>query len=295
MTPPAAALPSSPESLLPLVLQAFAHTPDARLRTLLSALVTHLHAFVRETRLTEAELETALAFVNAIGKATSDVNNEAVLVADLLGVSSLVALQANAAPHGLSDAALLGPFWRAHAPRRAAGDTIAEPGTPGVTLEVRGRVRDSAGRPVAGATVDVWHASPKGLYENQDPTQGDMNLRGRFETDAEGRFFLRSVRPAGYPVPISGPGGVLLRAQRRREFRPAHLHFMISRPGFKVLITQVFPHDDPRLTEDPVFGVTQRLVGRYETVQRDGHELVTLDHDFTLLEGEMVFPQPPIA
>lgn len=295
MTPTPAPLPSTPDSLLPLVLQACAATPDARLRELLASLVTHLHAFVRETGLTEAEFERALAFVNAIGKATSDVNNEAVLVADLLGISSLVALQAHADPHGVSDAALLGPFWRAHAPRRQAGESIAQPGTPGLPMEVRGTVRDARGRPVAGATVDVWHASPSGLYENQDPAQADMNLRGRFETDTEGRFFLRSVRPAGYPVPTGGPGGELLRAQRRRELRPAHFHFMISRPGYRVLVTQVFPHDDPHLHQDPVFGVTRRLVGRFETVRRDGHELVTLDHAFTLLEGEMVFPQPPIA
>lgn len=216
------------------------------------------------------------------------------LVADLLGVSSLVALQANADPHGTSDAALLGPFWRANAPRLPAGASIAAPGTPGTPLEMRGTVRDVEGRPVAGATVDVWQASPVGLYENQDPTQPDMNLRGRFETDANGEFFLRSVRPKGYPVPTGGPGGDLLRAQQRQPHRPAHLHVMVSKPGFKVLITQVFPHDDEHLNDDPTFGVTQRLVCHFNGTTRDGQPLVELKHSFTLLAGEMVFPHPPI-
>jgi catechol 1,2-dioxygenase len=288
-------LPDTPQSLLPLVRQAMAATPDARLRELMDALVCHLHAFVLETRLTEAEFETALDALNAIGQTTNTRHNEAVLMADLLGVSSLVALQAHADPHGHSDAALLGPFWRANAPLLPPGATIADAATPGLPLEVRGTVRSLEGRPVAGAVVDVWQASPKGLYENQDAEQPEMNLRGRFETDAEGRFFLRSVRPAGYPVPTHGPAGTLLEAQRRQPCRPAHLHFMISKPGFKVLVTQVFPHDDAHLADDPVFGVTQRLVGRFETVERDGRTLALLDHPFTLMAGEMVFPKPPIG
>ena len=286
-------LPSTPQSLLPIVLRAMQDTPNPRVRDLVQALVRHLHAFVHETQLTEREFEVALDFVNRIGQASHDKHNEAVLVADLLGVSSLVALQANADPHGTSDAALLGPFWRANAPRLKAGDSIACPTTPGPVLEVRGTVRDINGRSVAGATVDVWQASPTGLYENQDEQQPEMNLRGRFETDADGRFYFRTVRPKGYPVPTSGPGGDLLRAQKRHPYRPAHLHFMVSKPGFKVLITQVFPHDDEYLDSDPTFGVTQRLVGRFENA-RDGEPAALLTHDLTLLEGEMVFPQPPI-
>jgi len=292
-TVPAAALPTTPESLLPIVLRAMHDTPNARVRELVQSLVRHLHAFVLETKLTEREFEVALDFVNRIGQASHDKHNEAVLVADLLGVSSLVALQANADSHGTSDAALLGPFWRTNAPRLKAGDSIACPTTPGPVLEVRGKVRDVKGRPVAGATVDVWQASPTGLYENQDTEQPEMNLRGRFETDADGRFYFRTVRPKGYPVPTSGPGGDLLRAQKRHPYRPAHLHFMVSKPGFKVLITQVFPHDDEYLDSDPTFGVTQRLVGRFEG-SRDDPSVVLLKHELTLLEGEMVFPQPPI-
>lgn len=288
-------LPNTPASLLPIVLAAMQRTPDARLRELLESLVRHLHAFVIETRLSEGEFEFALDFINRIGQATHAKNNEAVLVADLLGVSSLVALQAHADPHGVSDAALLGPFWRNGAPLLPEGASIAVPGTPGITLEVRGSVRDAAGQPLAGAVLDVWQASPTGLYENQDAEQPAMNLRGQFATDAQGLFYFCSVRPAGYPVPTNGPGGELLRAQQRHPYRPAHLHFMVSKPGYKVLVTQVFPADAEMLHSDPTFGVTQRLVGDFRSVQRDGQPLVELEHHFTLQPGAMVFPKPPIG
>ena len=150
------------------------------------------------------------------------------------------------------------------------------------------------GRPVADATVDVWRASPNGLYENQEEAQADMNLRGRFTTDAQGRYRLRTVVPAGYPVPTDGPCGRLLDAQGRHPIRPAHLHFMVSSPGHRVLVTQVFPQDDERLSSDPVFGVTAPLVGRFEKALIDGQPGQRLTHDFHLTAGVMRFPQPPI-
>lgn len=292
-TPP---LPTTPESLLPLVLQAMAATPDARLRQLMASLTSHLHQFVIENRVTEAEFETAVDFLIRIGQATGPKTNEVILASDLLGVSTLVALLNNPAGSGKTEshAALLGPFWRRNAPLCASGDCIARGDTPGLPLEVRGTVYGAHGRPLAGAEVDVWQASPIGLYENQDETQPDMNLRGRFATDEKGRHFLRTVLPAGYPVPTGGPCGELLRAQQRHPFRPAHLHFMVSSPGHKVLITQVFADDAETLHSDPVFGVTAPLVGHFERVTRDGQALALLSHDFHLVEGETVFPQPPI-
>ena len=283
---------TTPESVLQIALQAMERTSDARLRSVMAALTRHLHAFVREVELSEEEFERALEFLVAIGQASGETKNEVVLAADLLGVSTLVALLNNQDPQGESPAALLGPFWRADAPLCDRGESIARSETPGVPLEVAGTVRDSAGRPVADAILDVWQASPVGLYENQDPTQQDMNLRGRFQTDAEGRFHFRSVRPAGYPVPTDGPCGDLLRAQRRHPNRPAHLHFMVSKPGHKVLVTQVFADDDENLESDPVFGVTRRLIGRFEP--QHGGQHATLQYDFVLEPGEMKFPRPPI-
>ena len=283
---------TSPRSVLGHVLDAMRHTPDPRLRTVMEAVTRHLHALVQEVKLTEEEFEQALEFIVAIGQATGETKNEVVLAADILGVSAVVALQNNQDPQGESPAALLGPFWRANAPACAQGENIARSGTPGTPLEVTGTVRDHEGRPVEGATVDVWQASPVGLYENQDPSQENMNLRGRFATDAEGRFHFRSVRPAGYPVPTDGPCGVLLRAQKRHPNRPAHLHFMVSKPGHKVLITQVFADDDENLESDPTFGVTRRLIGRF-ALAPDGKS-ASLHHDFELEPGEMKFPRPPI-
>jgi catechol 1,2-dioxygenase len=286
-------LPTSPESLLPIVQRAMSKTPDARLRTLMASLTRHLHAFVLENRVTEAEFERAVGFLVGIGQATGETKNEVILASDLLGVSTLVALLNNPGAGGAeSDAALLGPFWRANAPVLAPGSNIACADTAGEALDVSGVVRDESGRPIVGATVDVWQASPVGLYENQDPQQPDMNLRGRFETDAEGRYRLRTVQPAGYPVPTDGPCGELLRAQRRHPYRPAHLHFMVSKPGYKVLITQVFPEGSEHLDSDPVFGATASLVAPVEP--GEGGRPARLQRDFRLAAGETVFPHPPI-
>jgi len=283
---------TTPDSVLGIALAAMDRTPDERLRTVMASLTRHLHAFVQEVKLSEEEFERALQFIVQIGQATNERKNEVVLAADLLGVSTLVALLNNQDPHGESPAALLGPFWRANAPQCDAGESIARSQTPGTPLSVRGVVRDAQGRPLAGATVDAWQASPVGLYENQDEAQCDMNLRGRFMTDGEGRFHFRTVRPAGYPVPTDGPCGELLRAQQRHPNRPAHIHFMVSKPGHKVLISQVFADDDENLESDPVFGVTRRLVGRFQPGEGTGEAV--LEHDFVLEPGEMKFPHPPI-
>lgn len=283
---------SDPASVLPLALQSMERTPNERLRELMASLTKHLHAFVRETRLTEEEFEYALDFLVAVGQATGEKTNEVVLLADILGVSTLVAVQNNLDPEGESAHALLGPFWRANAPKCECGDSIARSGTSGIPLHVSGYVRDTAGRAIAGAQVDVWQASPVGLYENQDPTQENMNLRGRFVTDDNGYFHFRSVRPAGYPVPTNGPCGVLLRAQQRHPNRPAHLHFMISKLGHKVLISQVYADDDENLESDPTLGVTRRLLGRFQ--HAPDNSSATLTYDFTLEPGEMKFPRPPI-
>ncbi|MEO5697112.1 MAG: dioxygenase [Burkholderiaceae bacterium] len=284
---------TTPESVLPIALEAMQRTPDPRLREVIAALTRHLHAFVQEVGLTEGEFERALDFIVGIGQATNATKNEVVLTADVFGISTVVALMNNRAPDGGdSPGALLGPFWRAAAPLCDDGASIVRSDTPGVPLAVTGCVCDAESRPIEGATVDVWQASPVGLYENQDPTQADMNLRGRFRTDSDGRFRLGSVRPAGYPVPTDGPCGELLRAQLRHPNRPAHLHFMISKPGYRVLISQVYADDDENLESDPTFGVTRRLIGNY-TPSAAGNS-ATLDYDFTLEVGEMKFPKPPI-
>jgi catechol 1,2-dioxygenase len=221
-------------------------TQDPRLREIMISLVRHLHAFVRDVRLTEPEFRNATAILNEIGKLTSDTQNEAVLMAGSLGVSALVCLLNNG-DNGATETtqSLLGPFWRMNSPRAENGASIVRSPTPGESLFVTGNVIDRAGRAVAGAEVDVWHSSPVGLYENQDRGQADMNLRGKFTTNAEGRFWFSTVKMVGYPIPTDGVVGRLLEAQNRHPYRPAHLHALIFKPGFKTLISQVYDPPTP--------------------------------------------------
>ena len=239
-------------------------TKDPRTREILSALVRHLHDFAREVRLTEKELRDGCAFIAELGQRTNESHNEVVLLCGSLGFSSLICLLNNG-NNGQTEttANMLGPFWRLDSPRTEDGGSIVRSPTPGPALFVTATVRDMQGRPVADAEVDVWHSSTEGFYENQDPCQADMNLRGKLATDAEGRFHFRSIKPAGYPIPVDGPVGRLLRAQGRHNRRPAHVHFLIRKDGYKTHISQVFVNDDPDLETDVQFGVTQALVGNY--------------------------------
>jgi catechol 1,2-dioxygenase len=292
------------EDVTTAVLEAFARTPDPRLREILMALVRHLHGFAREVRLTEKEFQDAVGYVVAIGKHTSESHNEGVLMAGSLGLSALICLLNNGdGGQTETSANMLGPFWRDDAPATPNGGSIVRSATPGPALFVDAVVRDRAGKAVAGARVDVWQSSPEGLYENQDPTQAEMNLRGVFTTDAEGRFSFRSVKPAGYPIPIDGPVGDMIRAQGRHNFRPAHLHFMVNKPGLKTLVSQVYVNDDPRLETDVQFGVTRHLIGNY--VRHEAGEPApapdvtgewySLSQELVMEPGEMRMPKPPIS
>ena len=281
------------EDVTRAVLAEMHRTPDARTKEILAALVAHLHAFVREVRLTEREFQAAITLVNAIGQKTTPSHNEAMLLAGALGVSNLVCLLNNGALGARpTQANNLGPFYRAGAPRCENGASLLRSPTPGAPLSFKGLVLDEKKNPVAGADVDVWHSSTVGLYENQDPTQADMNLRGKFVTDADGSFAFRSVKPAGYPVPTDGPTGALLRAQQRHNMRPAHLHFLIYRPGFKTIASQVYDPEDPYLETDSQFGVTRALIGNYA---KRGDGSYALEFEFVLEAGEARLPQAPIT
>ena len=273
------------------VLAEMHRTPDARTKELLSLLVKHLHAFVREARMTEREFQEAIGYINAIGKKTTPSHNEAMLLAGALGVSNLICLINNGAKGTRpTQANNLGPFYRADAPRCKDGESIVRSPTPGDALHFRGWVKDQNGKPVAGADVHVWQSSPAGLYENQDPSQAEMNLRGIFTTQADGSFSFRSVKPAGYPVPVDGPTGALLGAQKRHNMRPAHLHFLIHKSGYKTIASQVYDPQDPHLETDSQFGVTRALIGNF-TRKGEGYEL---EFSFQLEPGEARLPKAPI-
>ena len=284
------------------VLAAIERTPDARTREILAALVTHLHGFVRDVRLTEREFQAAVGFLVELGQRTTPSHNEVMLISGALGVSNLVALLNNGAMGTRpTQANNLGPFWRAAAPRDENGGSLLRSPTPGQPIVVHGRVTDASGQPIAGAAVDVWHSSTVGLYENQDPSQADWNLRGRLTTDDDGGFAFQSVKPAGYPVPTDGPAGALLRAQGRHNMRPAHLHFLIYKTGFKTMASQIYVADDPYLETDSQFGVTRALIGDY--VRHEGGEEApdgaaiwwSLAQTFVLEPGASRLPQAPIS
>ena len=289
------------EDVTDAVVDAFSNTADPRVREILIALVKHLHAFARDVHLTEEEFQTAVQYVVQLGQKTNDTHNEAVLMSGSLGFSTLICLLNNG-NNGQTEttANLLGPFWRMNSPRTENGGSIVRSPTPGPTLFVNAVVRDRNGAPIAGAEVDVWHSSPEGFYEQQDPRQAPMNLRGKFMTDGQGRFGFRSVMPAGYPIPIDGPVGDLVRATGRHHYRPAHLHFLIFKDGFKTLISQIYVNDDDRLESDVQFGVTRALVGNF--VRHDGPapagdvtgEWYSLDQTFVMEPGKSRLPKPPI-
>lgn len=297
---------ASEQDVTTAVLAEAARAPDARVREILSVAVKHLHAFVREARLSEAEFQQLCGAIARAGQLTTASHNEVVLAAGSLGVSALVCLlnngQAGKGDAGETTANLMGPFWRLDAPRLPDGASIVRAAMPGLPLFVTAWVVDVQGQPVAGADVDIWQASTEGFYENQDPAQPDMNLRGTFTTDAAGRVTFRSIKPAGYPVPVTGPVGDLLRAQGRHNLRPAHVHFMIRKPGFKTQFSQVYVDDDPNLDSDVQFGVTRALVGRFvrhEAGTPPAADVrgpwVTLEHRFVIEPGESRLPRPPIT
>jgi catechol 1,2-dioxygenase len=289
------------EDVTTAVLSELQGAPNPRFRQIMSAFVRHMHDFAREVRLTEDELRTAAGYVVQLGKLTTDNHNEAILIAGSLGLSSLVCL-INNGNNGATetDANLLGPFWRMHSPLTPSGGSIVRSPTPGPALFVKAWFTDAAGRPVPEAEVDIWHSSPEGFYENQDPAQADMNLRGKFITDAQGHIAFRTVMPAGYPVPISGPVGELLRAQGRHNMRPAHLHVLASKEGLKTLISQVYVDGDPYLDSDAQFGVTRHLIGNF--VRHEGNPPApdiegvwyTLERTFVMEAGESKLPRAPI-
>ncbi len=284
------------------VLKAVNRTSDPRLRELTAALVRHLHDFAREVKLTEDEFRQACAYVASLGQHTNDTHNEVVLMSGSLGFSTLVCLLNNGNNGQTETAAnLLGPFWRMNSPHTENGGSIVRSPTPGPAMFVNARVIDQHDRPIEGAEIDVWHSSPEGLYEQQDEKQAHMNLRGKFMTDADGRFSFRSILPAGYPIPINGPVGDLIRAQGRHNYRPAHLHFLVFKQGFKTLISQVYVKGDPHLETDVQFGVTRALVGNYVRHENEPAPApdvegpwYSLDYTFRMEPGEAKLPKPPI-
>lgn len=247
----------TPAQLGEQVLGSYAGTPDPRLRELLGSLITHLHAFAAETRLTPQEWLAGVQFLTAAGQKCDDRRQELILLSDVLGLSSLVEVVNSA--DDATESTVLGPFYVPGAPERGMGQQIGRPEDGPPTL-VRGRVTDASGQPLQGASLDIWQASANGLYDIQDPEQPAFNLRGLFVTGPDGRFEFRTARPASYPIPVDGPVGDLLRATRHNQWRAAHIHAIVSAPGHRPVTTHIFDSQNPYLGSDAVFGVKDSLI-----------------------------------
>jgi protocatechuate 3,4-dioxygenase beta subunit len=283
------------------VIRSFAATPNARLKSILTELVTSLHDFVRKTDLSFEEWNQAIDFLTRTGQTCTPTRQEFILLSDVLGVSMLVDAVNHREREGATQTTVLGPFYVGeHKPMPHGSDISEDIG--GEPMFVRSHVTDLAGRPLAGAEIDVWHADNDGFYDSQKPsyaTQGP-SLRARFVTDRDGAFSFRTILPCSYPIPMDGPVGELIGATSRHPMRPAHVHFLVNAEGYEPLITHVFVDGDPYLRSDVVFGVKDDLISaiehRDEQVMPDGkpssgpwHVMI---YDFKMKPGRGGVPLP---
>ncbi|WP_442638399.1 dioxygenase family protein [Roseicyclus sp.] len=248
------------------------NAPDRHLAERVSRLVAALARLVEEERVDRADLRALIRFLTEVGHASDARRSEWVLLADALGITSLVEAQVTRRPAGATPNTIAGPFYRTGAPKRRDGESISIDGL-GDRLVLGLEVADLDGEPVGGARIEVWQANAEGLYENQAPDlQPEQNLRGTYTTGPDGRALVTTVRPKGYAIPHDGPVGELLGRLGLSPERPAHLHFRISRPGFQTLTTHLFDGDDPALGADPLFAVEPALVTRFAPCGAGGYE-----------------------
>ncbi|QYD68016.1 intradiol ring-cleavage dioxygenase [Paraburkholderia edwinii] len=271
------------------VLARHEHVGNARLTEIAGSLVRHLHAFAREVNLTESEWEQGIRFLTDVGHMTDEKRQEFILLSDTLGLSTLVVAMANRKPAGCTEATVFGPFFVEGAPEYENGADVAN-GATGVPCFVSGKIRGLYGEPVPNARIEVWQADADGLYDVQYPDDGEHRGRGVLHSRADGSYHFRSIVGEPYPIPHDGPVGRMLDALGRHPWRPAHLHFMITAPGYERLVTHVFREGDPYLDSDAVFGVRSSLIApwlQHEAgVAPDGTRMATpfytLEFDFVL-------------
>lgn len=256
---------------------------DARLQQVMASLVRHLHAFAKDIQLRPEEWEFAIDFLTRTGQLCSGTRQEFILLSDTLGFSMLVDAINNRRPPAATENTVFGPFHVVDAPIRAMGDCISLDGK-GESCLFEGRVLDLDGNPVEGACLDVWSDNADGYYDVQQPeTQPRWNNRGRFITGPDGCYSFIGIKPVSYPIPHDGPVGQMLAALGRHPFRPAHMHFLITAPGYQKVVTHTFVDDDSWLTSDAVFGVKESLKTRYERLDAGAATQWRSSFDFVLV------------
>jgi protocatechuate 3,4-dioxygenase beta subunit len=245
----------------------------------LQALVRHLHAFAVEVGLTETEWRAGIDALTESGRITDDRRQEFVLWSDALGLSMLVDALAHPRPEGATESTVLGPFWVDGSPNREYGDAIFDFAV-GEPAWVHGRVRGVDGTPIAGAEIDVWQNDANQLYSVQDDDAPETHLRGRFRSRADGSYAFLGVRPVPYPIPADGPVGAMLAATGRHPWRPAHIHMIVSAPGYQTVTTHVFDADSAYLDSDAVFAVKPSLLRSF--IWSDADERWSVENDVVL-------------
>jgi hydroxyquinol 1,2-dioxygenase len=277
------------KSITQAVIARMAESDDPRFRKVMTSLITHLHDFVREVKLTEAEWITALLFLTEVGKTCTDKRQEFILLSDTLGISILVITLNHPANGGTTDSTVLGPYYWEGAPELPAGANLAM-GVKGDPTWYSGRVMDGNGKAITGAVLDIWSGDGEGTYDMQMEGDVGMKARGRIRTDASGRYSFWSIRPEHYPVPSDGPVGVMLRKMGRHAMRPGHIHMIVSAPGYDTITTHLFAAGSQYLDSDAVFGVKDSLITAFKrhdvgkapdgTVRNEPY--YTVNYDFRL-------------
>ncbi|MBM4259299.1 MAG: intradiol ring-cleavage dioxygenase [Deltaproteobacteria bacterium] len=279
----------SEKNLTEAVVARLANTSDQRFKEITTSLIRHMHAFVREVELTEEEWMAGIQFLTATGKTCDDKRQEFILLSDTLGVSMLVDAINHRKAEGATESTVLGPFFVPGAQNLPNGTNLGK-GLPGDPTLFSGRVLATTGKPIVNAEIDVWHADAEGFYDVQRPTLNEMRLRGKFHTDAQGKFWFWTTRPTEYPVPTDGPVGSMLNKMNRHAYRPAHIHTMISASGYEPVTTHLFVKGDRYLDSDAVFGVKDSLIVDFQRHEAgtapDGTKIertyFTVNYDFGL-------------
>jgi hydroxyquinol 1,2-dioxygenase len=291
------------DTLTDAVIARLKETKNPRFRQIMTGLVKHLHAFAREVELTEEEWFEGIKFLTATGKMCDDKRQEFILLSDVLGLSMMVVALNHKTPPGATEATVLGPFFAHGAPEFEYGADLRQGAAlKGEDTYVTGRVLSIDGKPIANAALDIWQAKADGIYDVQDP-KAEFELRGRVRANPNGEYAFKSYKPKFYSVPDDGPVGELLRASGNHKMRPAHMHAIVSAPGYQQVITHVFVDGDPYLDSDAVFAVKDSLIGKYrkvdssEEAKRLGmpNPFVKLEWDFRLAPDAGVKARKTIA
>jgi hydroxyquinol 1,2-dioxygenase len=250
------------ENLTDVAIERWKNIPDPRLRQIMTSLIKHLHSFVREVELTEAEWATAIDWLTRTGKMCTGKRQEFILASDVLGVSMLVDAINHRLATGATPTTVTGPFHVHDSPELATGANMAD-GAPGIPCFVSGVVRNLDGKPIKGATLDVWQTDGDGLYEAQREVDGPW-LRAIYHTGADGSYLIRTVAPIGYTIPMDGTVGELMSRTKISHMRPAHIHFLVEAPGYHRIITHIFQAGDQYIETDVVFGVKEPLIVKFD-------------------------------